>query len=183
MIKDLTFITGNANKAKYLSMWLGVDVMHHKVDLDEIQSLNSRTVVEHKARQAYSILKKPVLVEDVGLSFEAMGSLPGTLIKWFVEEIGMDGLCKMVNGLDNRAARAFITYGLFDGKDIQFFEAEQNGTISDKPRGDGGFGWNPIFIPEGSLLTYGEMDEDTFKKWNIRAHAIEKLRAYLLQDN
>ena len=61
-MKDLTFITGNQNKADFLAKHLGVPVAHHKLDLDEIQSLDPRVVVEHKVRQAYEVLNKPVLV-------------------------------------------------------------------------------------------------------------------------
>lgn len=104
-MNDAVFITGNQHKAEYLAKWLGMPLEHRKVEQDEIQSLDLKEVVSHKARQA--------------------------------------------------------------------------GTIAEHPRGDGGFGWNAVFIPEGSNQTYGEMDENTFKEWNIRAHAIEKLRAHL----
>src|SRR2546430_10482604 len=59
-------------------------------------------------RSAYDIVKKPVLVEDIAFTFTAMGRLPGPLIKWFLEELGNDGLCKLANGLDNRGAKAEI---------------------------------------------------------------------------
>ena len=49
-----------------------MEVLHQKLDLDEIQSLDLRTVVEHKVRQAYELVKKPVLVEDTSLQFEAL---------------------------------------------------------------------------------------------------------------
>jgi non-canonical purine NTP pyrophosphatase (RdgB/HAM1 family) len=178
-MKDLVFITGNQHKADYLAKWLGLPVMHQKVDLDEIQSLDLQAVTEHKARQAYGIVGKPVLVEDVALTFTSMGRLPGTFIKWFLEELGLDGLCKLADGLEHRGAECAIIYALFDGTDMHFFEARQQGSVPATPRGMGGFGWNAVFIPEGSDITYGEMDEATFKEWNIRAHAIEKLRAHL----
>jgi len=179
-MKDITFITGNAQKLEYLQKWLDVPLVHQKVDLDEIQSLNSREVVEHKVRQAYEIVGKPVLVEDVSLVFTAMGRLPGTFIKWFIEELDLTGLCDLARRLEHQKATCSITYALFDGKTVQYFEAGQTGTISDAPRGTNGFGWNAIFIPDGTPLTYAEMDEATFAEWNIRAHAIQKLRAYLV---
>lgn len=176
---NITFITGNQHKVDYLAKWLNIEVPHQKVDMDEIQSLDIREVVEHKVRQAYEIVGKPVLVEDVSLTFTALGRLPGTYIKWFLEELGLDGLCKLANGLEHRGAECAIVYALFDGQTIEYFGAHQNGTISSSPKGTGGFGWNAVFIPEGSDITYGEMDEDMFAKWNIRAHAIEKLKEYL----
>jgi non-canonical purine NTP pyrophosphatase (RdgB/HAM1 family) len=180
-MNDLIFITGNQHKADYLAKWLGLPVEHRKVDLDEIQSLDSKKVVEHKARQAYELIGQPVLVEDVSLTFTALGRLPGTFIKWFLEELGLHGLCKLAASLEHPGAECAIMYALFDGKEMQFFEARQGGTIAAEPRGSGGFGWNAVFVPDGSEITYGEMDEDTFATWNIRAHAIKKLKTHLTQ--
>lgn len=64
-MQTITFITGNQKKADYLAQYLGFPIEHVKVDLDEIQSLNLREIVEHKVKQAYEKIKKPVIVEDV----------------------------------------------------------------------------------------------------------------------
>ncbi len=182
MMAAPVFITGNPKKLEYLQKWLDIPLGHQKVDLDEIQSLDPHTVVDHKVRQAYEIVGKPVLVEDVSLTFTAMGRLPGTFIKWFIEELGLDSLCDLAKTLEHQNAACSITYALFDGTTVQYFEATQNGTISDSPRGTNGFGWNAIFIPAGTPLTYAEMDEPTFAEWNIRAHAIKKLKEYLTNN-
>jgi inosine triphosphate pyrophosphatase len=176
---DLVLITGNQLKADYLAKWVGRPVPHTKLDLDEIQSLDPKVVAEHKVRRAYELIKKPVLVEDVALTFTALGRLPGTFIKWFLEELELEGLCRLADGLKHRSAEASIVYALFDGKEIRYFEAAQKGSIAQTPSGTNGFGWNQIFIPEGTTITYGDMDEETYKEWNIRAHAVEKLNAYL----
>jgi non-canonical purine NTP pyrophosphatase (RdgB/HAM1 family) len=178
-VDDIVFITGNQNKADYLAKWLGMPIAHRKVEQDEIQSLDLQEVVTHKAQQAYAVVQQPVLVEDVALTFTALGRLPGTFIKWFLEELGLEGLCKLAAGLEHHGAECAIMYALFDGQTVHYFEDRQQGMIAEQPRGDGGFGWNALFVPKGSGQTYGEMDEDTFKEWNIRAHAIEKLRDFL----
>ena len=67
-----------------------MEVLHEKIDTDEIQSLDLDEVVEHKVRQAYAIAKKPILVEDTALEFSALGKLPGTFIKYFVQELGQE---------------------------------------------------------------------------------------------
>jgi XTP/dITP diphosphohydrolase len=177
-VKDLVFITGNQHKAKYLALWLGIDVPHQKVDLDEVQSLDLREVVEHKARLAYEIVGRPVLVEDVALRFAAMGRLPGTFIRWFLEELGIDGLCRLGNNYENKSAEATIMYGLYDGHELHVFEGSKTGRLASEPRGDS-FGWNNIFVPDGWDKTYGEMTDDEFKACSHRYIAIDKLRAYL----
>ena len=184
-MKDLVFITGNQHKADYLAKWLGVAVPHQKVELDEIQSLDIREVVEHKVRQAYDSIKKPVLVEDVALTFSGMGWLPGTFIKWFLEEMGTEGLCRLGRGLDDKHAVASIMYGLFDGKEVRTFEAHMPGTIAPAVRSLEGndwktsLSWNSIFIPDGSVKTYAEMTDEELESFSHRAKAIAKLRAYL----
>lgn len=178
-MKDITFITGNQNKADYLAKWLDMPIAHQKVELDELQSLDPHTIAEHKVRQAYAVVKKPVLVEDVALTFHALGRLPGTLVKWFLEEVGNDGLCKLLVNQQDRSATASIVYALFDGRDVKYFEAAQSGLVAEAPRGDLGFGWNAVFIPEGAVKTYAEMTDDELKPYSFRAQAIEKLKAYL----
>lgn len=185
-MKDLVFITGNQAKADYLAKWLGHPVEHQKVDLDEIQSLDPYEVVEHKAREAHKLISKTVLVEDVSFSFHAFGGrLPGTLIKWFLEEADVEGMLKMLDGFDNRRATAAVMYGLFDGERMHTFEGRVEGAVPPEPRvnENGGWhsskSWNSIFIPDGSDKTYAEMTDEELKPFSHRAKAIQKLQAFL----
>lgn len=184
-MKDFIFITGNQHKVEYLEKWLGRSVRHEKIDLKEIQSLNPRTVLEHKAQSAYNLCHEPVLVEDVGLTFHALGKLPGTLVKWFLEEIGTEGLCKMMESFDNKHATAFINYGLYDGANLHIFEGAVQGTVSDKPRSiealewKHSLSWNSIFIPEGAQKTYAEMTDEELEAYSHRKRAVEKLQKFL----
>lgn len=178
--QELTFITGNPNKANFLAKYLERPVAIHKLDLEEIQTLDIQAVVEHKARQAYEILKRPVLVEDANLVFVAMGRLPGTFIRWFIEELGYDGLRKLANSLPDQTAYGKVCYGLFDGKgDVRFFEGEMHGRIASEPRGSGGFGFDPIFINDGFDKTRAEMSEADYARTSYRTPAMDKLRAFL----
>lgn len=68
-MKSLTFITGNAEKAKQLGQYLCFDVNHARLDIPEIQSLDLEEVATKKAKSAYSILQTAVLVEDTALTF------------------------------------------------------------------------------------------------------------------
>lgn len=145
------FITGNAKKAEYLSAHLGVELDYQKLELDEIQSTNLSEIVEHKVRQAYALIgQNPVLVEDVALEFAALGNLPGPFIKFFVNaDNGLENLCRMLDGFSDRSATARCSYGYYDGKNVQLFEGNLRGVVADVPRGDGGFGWDKIFCPDG----------------------------------
>ncbi|HSX17571.1 MAG TPA: non-canonical purine NTP pyrophosphatase [Patescibacteria group bacterium] len=177
-MKNVIFITGNQGKADQLAKWLGLPIEHRKLDLDEIQSLDLREVVEHKVRQAYALAQQPVLVEDVSVTFTAMGRLPGTLIKWFLEELGNDGLCRLAGRLEHPGAVASICYAYFDGQEVRFFEHHVPGTIAPEPRGDA-FGWNPSFIPDGATKTYAEMSDTEVRPFSMRAQAIDKMKVFL----
>ncbi len=150
MNKLPVFITGNQHKADYLAEMLGVKLEHQKVELDEIQSVSLEAIVTHKVKQAYAQLGRPVLVEDVGLSFTALSGLPGPFIKFFVEAPdGLEKLCRMLDGFDDRSARAVCTFGYYDGEHLELFHGGLDGAIATSPRGERGFGWDKIFEPVG----------------------------------
>jgi len=178
MTKDFVFITGNSYKAEYLSKWLGRPVTHRKIDLPEIQSLDPREVAEDKARRAYHLVEQPVLIDDVSLAITAMGRLPGTLIKWFLQEVGTAGIARMAAALDDQTATASMMYVLFDGTSFRFFEASVPGRIAPKPRGES-HGWNSIFIPQGHAKTFAELDDETFHAISHRGLAVRQLCDYL----
>jgi non-canonical purine NTP pyrophosphatase (RdgB/HAM1 family) len=175
---NVTFITGNKNKAEYLEKLLGLKIKHQKLDLDEIQSLSLQEVVEHKVKQAFAILKTPVLVEDVGLFFEELGGLPGPFVRFFVDQVPFEKICKMVG--ENRKAIASCVFGYFDGEDLKFFEGKLQGRIATEPKGENGYGWDRIFIPEGYTITRAEMSEgDNLKTYQI-IKPIQKVREFLV---
>jgi len=185
-VKDFVFITGNQNKADYLAKWLELPVKHQKASIDELQSLDLKEVVEHKARGAYGLVKKPVLVEDVSLTFHALGRLPGPLAKFFLEELKPAGLCRILNAFDDRSATASIMYGYYDGRELHTFEAHVPGTVAPAPRISEASGWknmtsswNSVFVPDGYTKTYGEMSDEELRPVSHRAAAIAKLRGFL----
>lgn len=178
--QDLVFITGNQHKADFLIRYLGRPVAHHKLDLDEIQSLDVHEVAEHKARQAYNILKHPVLIEDATLSLEALGGkLPGTYIKWFMEELKPTGMAQLAAALPSQKATGHMVYALYDGKQVHFFDGTMTGRIAPEPRGSGGFGFDPVFINDGYDITRGEMTDEQYAATSYRTEAMHKLKAFL----
>jgi inosine triphosphate pyrophosphatase len=178
-MKNIIFITGNQSKADYLAKYLGFAVEHTKLDLDEIQSLDQREIVEHKVRQAYSITNSPVIVEDVALEFEAYGRLPGTFIKFFLEELSFETICSMLDG-KSRKATARCVFGYYDGQDLQLFEGSLKGEIANEPSGENGYGWDKIFIPEGYTVTRASLDEEDDRKTYIQIKPYEQLKKFLL---
>lgn len=175
------YVTGNQHKADYLNRMLGVSLEHQRLELDEIQSVNVEEIVNHKVKQAFEILNKPVLVEDVYLSFDAINGLPGPFIKYFVEmPDGLEKLCRMLDGFDNRQAEAGCVFGYFDGSNFEIMRGSLRGEIADHPRGDNGFGWDKIFIPDGfDGLTRAELDPFDDERTYATIKPFGQLRRFL----
>lgn len=174
----ITFITGNQNKADYLAKYLERPVDHIKVDLDEIQSLNLKEIVEHKVRQAYEKVKKPVIVEDVSLEFEALNGLPGPFVRFFIEQIPFETICSMVNNKSRRAI-ARCVFGYYDGETLKLFEGSLGGTIAETPAGEYGYGWDKIFIPDGYTVTRAQLDEEHDRKTYLQIKPFDDLKLFL----
>lgn len=176
---SITFITGNPSKADQLARHLDYPVKHQKLDLPEIQSLDLREVVEYKSQEAYKLVGSPVLVEDTSLTFSSLGRLPGPLIKWFLTELDNVGLCKLLDPYQNRNALAEVCFGLYDGKKLHTFEGQMKGAVANSPRGERGFGWDPIFIPEGYVKTWSEMSMEEQRATSMRRIALKQLDTFI----
>lgn len=179
---NITFITGNQDKADYLARYLGYPVDHKKLDLDELQSLDLHEIVEHKVKQAYDKVKAPVLVEDVALEFATLGRLPGTFIKFFLEEMSFETICSLLND-KSREATARCVFGYYDGTRLELFEGKLSGTIAEQPSGSNGFGWDKIFIPEGYNVTRATLDEQDDRKTYMQIKPFEQLKQFLEKLN
>lgn len=179
-MKRPIFVTGNQNKADYLSKVLGLTLEHKKVDLFEMQTLDMKELVEHKVKQAYKIMKQPVIVEDVGLEFNALAGLPGPYIKDFFNSAGAESLCRMLDGFSDRRAVARCVFGYYDGVSVKLFQGSLKGEIALEPKGLGGWGWDVIFEPEGyGGKTRAELSaRDDLTTYKV-LKSIDQLKAFL----
>ncbi len=176
---DLYFVTGNENKLNEVKSILGADVQGHNLDLREIQSVNLEPIAQYKARQAYDVLKKPVVVEDTGLFINSLNGFPGALIKWMLKSLSLEDICRMMRyfGYDHTAvAKTVVCY--YDGTNLETFAGEVQGIIVFEPRGDKNFGWDPIFSPLDTGKTFAEMSLEEKNKYSMRRIAFEKLKDY-----
>lgn len=180
-MKKITYITGNKNKLEHFLRYADFPIEHVDLDLAEIQSLDAEKIVEHKVKEAYKAVNKTVLVDDVSLTFNALGKLPGPFIKWFLESMEPEGLCRLLDNYNDRSAVASMIFALYDGTTLKTFYGEMHGTIAEHPQGDG-FGWTAIFIPNGYKKSYGEMSVEEHKKVAARRIAVEKLNEYLKEN-
>lgn len=182
----ILFVTSNKDKLREARGILGVELESVALDLPEIQALDFAEVAAHKAlaaREALGSSDSPVLVEDSGIVFDAWRGLPGALTKWFLASVGNEGLLKMLAPYEDRSARAVCAIavasaGAGAGGSVRVFVGEVEGEIAASPRGSGGFGWDPIFIPGGQDETYAELGAKKHQD-SHRTRAFEAARAAL----
>jgi non-canonical purine NTP pyrophosphatase (RdgB/HAM1 family) len=174
---EALFVTSNHNKAREAAEILGVPLRSVALDLPELQDLDVARVAAVKAAAAHEALGAPdslILVEDSGLVVDAWNGLPGALTKWFLKSVGNEGLLKMLSGEEDRSARAVCAVAIAAAEGApRVFVGEMRGSISLEPRGSSGFGWDPIFVPEGYTETYAELGvrkhEDSHRSRAFRA--------------
>ncbi len=177
--RPLVVVTGNKGKADEIASITGMPVEIVKLDIPEIQSLDVEEVAREKALTAYRILAKPVVVDDTGMSIEALGGLPGALVSWFLDTLGPEGLLKLVAGETHRHALVSTCIAYADEDGVQTFLGTVEGTLSQSLRGDAGFGYDPIFIPAGQDRTYAEMNSEEKNAISMRRQALLGLKDYL----
>lgn len=181
MRRPLVFVTSRPEKADEARR-LGFDVERIAVDLPEIQSIDPGDIVEAKARGAYETLERPVLVEDSGLSVRAWGGFPGALVRWLEKGAGVAAIPRMLASWEDRRATAICVVALFDGARLVAARGECEGSIAPAPRGESGFGWDSIFVPEGENRTFAELGPEGKDRVSHRRRAWEALAARMPQE-
>jgi len=171
------FVTGNRDKfAEMATIIEGIQQLD--IDLPEIQASDPKEIVKEKLRQAALHTTGTFIIEDQEFYITGMNGLPGPYIKWFLKAMGNDGMLKLsqLYGAD-AVAKTTIGYQNEHGE-VYFFEGETKGVLIES-RGDLGWGWDPIFLPEGSDKTFGEMTPNEKNKFSMRLKAAEKLKQHL----
>ncbi|MEM1618193.1 MAG: XTP/dITP diphosphatase [Desulfurococcaceae archaeon] len=175
----LCFVTSNIhkyNEVKPIAESLGIE-LELCTDLKlEIQSDSIEEVVLKSAMIAYAVLSKPVLVEDAGLFIEALNGFPGPYSSYVYRTIGIKGILKLMEGVKDRRACFKSASAVAFSKGVIVATGEVHGEIVLEPRGDKGFGFDPIFIPVGESRTFAEM---TIEEKNSKSHRAISTRRVL----
>jgi len=156
---DLHFATSNENKfreAKEILAKNRIKVLHFPFNHNEMRSDSLSEIAEEAVHAAYEKVKAPVFVEDAGLFINALNGFPGTYSAWVQKKIGCDGILKLMQGIENRSAEFRATIAFTDGKEVHTFEGICQGSIAGQKFGSSGFGYDPIFIPEGYSQTFAQ---------------------------
>ena len=188
----LYFATNNIYKLKEVQEVVG--------DSFQIESMRSLGINEdipedqqtlegnalQKARFLYDRTGESCFADDTGLEVDALNGAPGVYSARYAGEAknsldNMTLLLKNMSGIQHRKARFRTVIALIlNGKEY-LFEGIVNGTIAEEPRGKAGFGYDPLFVPDGYSTTFAEMDSEAKNAISHRGRAVEKLAAFLLK--
>lgn len=135
---------------------LGIDFCTIQQHLNELLHHDIDVIVKQKALQAHQYFGLPCVVEQGGLFMDALPGWPGGVGQVVWEVVG-DRLCGFLHAEDSKVAVARSIIGYCDGRRVRTYQGETRGYVAERSRGDYLFRWDPIFIPEGSDQTYGEM--------------------------
>ena len=189
-MKTLVFATNNAHKLEEVRAILGNDFQI--ASLKEIGCYDdipeTADTLEGNAMQKAQYIKEKFgmdcFADDTGLEVEALNNAPGVFSARYAgpghdSEANMKKLLHEMEGKENRKARFRTVIALLlDGKEYTF-EGIVKGNIIEEKRGGSGFGYDPIFVPEGYDLTFAELGNDIKNKISHRAEAVKKLSAFL----
>lgn len=155
------FVTGNPGKLREARRLWGRPLEALALDLPEIQSLDLEEVLSAKleAARAAAPAGGTIVVEEAGLELSALNGFPGPFVRYLLEAVGAEGIARIGVALGDRRVRAVCRLAWSDGQRTLVGRGECAGTLALPGRGEYGFGFDPVFVPDGSELTFGEMDE------------------------
>ena len=189
----LVFATHNKNKLKEVQSMLPADI--ELLTLDEIGCFEdipetSPTIEENALQKALYVKEKygyDVFADDTGLEVEALDNAPGVYSARYAGEHKSDAdnmylLLKNMEGISHREAQFKTVIALCLDGAVYTFEGIAKGRIGTTPMGTNGFGYDPIFIPEGSDQTFAELTQEEKNRISHRGKAFEKLLHFLNQN-
>ena len=178
----LVLITQNKHKLKELTPLFkkyNVDFDTTSHEKHEIRSENIEEIARIAAKVAFETLQKPVVVDDTGFFVDSLSGFPGSYAGIVLKFIGYEGILRLMNGIENRASKFQTAVAYCDGHHKESFVGTMSGSVARVPGGVGGFGYDPIFVPEGFTKTYAELTFDEKVSISHRTRAFEEfLRWY-----
>lgn len=179
-MKNIYFITSNTGKlieAKKKFSELHIEAIQKNIGYPEIQANSLEEVASFGVKYILKKFKHPFILEDAGLFIESLNGFPGIFSAYVYHTIGCEGVLKIMDDKKtNRSAifKSVYAYGKSNCRP-QLFIGECKGTISNRKRGNNGFGYDPIFIPDNSQKTFAEMDIYEKNNYSHRGKSLEKL--------
>ena len=176
----LTMVTSNANKAVEVAAFFGgiIEVTHVSLDIPEHRSDNVGEIARGKAQYAYEHLRTPLIVDDTGFSIDALNGFPGPYAAYVLGTIGNTGILKLMDGVKKRGVHFTTAIAFADESGIHVFTGTIHGKVISTPRGNNGFGYDPIVDINGRTLAEMSLEEKSVI--SHRALALAEFRDWYL---
>ena len=180
----ITLVSGNRHKFDEISKILsrhGIQLKWKQAGLEEKEGLSLEETAKEKAKQAFELVKEPVIGEDTGVFFGALGDFPGTKAKRVFEEIGFEGLLGKVEGKNRNARFETVICYTADGLSFKCFTGILRGSIDTRAHDleKGVLPYEKIIIPDGYNRTLSSISRGEKNTFSHRAKAAEKLAEWL----
>lgn len=156
---EVAFATSNPHKLKEANTVgesYGVSFRQIGIDYPEIRADEVTTVAEEGARYCFEKTGQPVVVDDTGLYIEALNGFPGAYSAYVFSKIGCKGILRLLINSPERRAYFVSAVGYCDTNGVKVFKGVVSGSITEDINGPEIFGYDPIFVPEGSAKTFAE---------------------------
>lgn len=180
-MKTIYFITSNIGKIKETKAKLSemeVKVIQKNIGYPEIQAETLKDVVIFGVNYLQNKINSPFILEDAGLFIDKLKGFPGVYSSYVFYSIGCSGILKLLDGIETEDRKANFK-SLFaysePNKKPRFFIGDCHGSISIKNLGKNGFGYDPIFIPDGDTRTFAQMDVNEKNSFSHRGKSLEEL--------
>lgn len=175
------FVSSNEYKMKEVEEILSseaITIRQASQKINEIQSQDMNEIVKDKVIKAFTMIRRPVVVEQTGLLIKEFGNLPGGLTQIFWDSLEADRFSQIFSSIGTAEVTAKTVLAFCDGKRVYIFEGTCEGHIVSPPRGNRDFQWDCVFEPDGYKETFAEMGEKK-NEISMRKEALEKLRNFL----
>ena len=175
------FVSSNEYKMKEVEEILSseaITIRQASQKINEIQSQDMNEIVKDKVIKAFTMIRRPVVVEQTGLLIKEFGNLPGGLTQIFWDSLEADRFSQIFSSIGTAEVTAKTVLAFCDGKRVYTFEGTCEGHIVSPPRGNRDFQWDCVFEPDGYKETFAEMGEKK-NAISMRKEALEKLRKFL----
>ncbi|MGV9103090.1 MAG: XTP/dITP diphosphatase [Promethearchaeia archaeon] len=156
----LVLVTQNKHKVKELTPLFGrydVEFETSSLEKKEVRSQSVEVIARKAAKFAYDSLKCPVVLDDTGFYIDYLNGFPGAYAAFVLDTVGTAGILKLMEDATNRNARFVTCVGYYNGDQTKTFKGVMEGRIGTKEAGGRGFGYDPVFIPEGFERTYAQL--------------------------
>ena len=158
---EIYFATSNLSKFAEAEAFMkkrcpAITLSHFGFSYNEIRSDSLEDIARDAAEEAHRRCAKPVFVEDSGLFINALSGFPGAYSGWVQKKLGNIGILKLLDRAKDRSAYFEACIAYHDGTRISCFAGKCAGSISEKALGKNGFGYDPIFVPEGMVQTFAQ---------------------------